>query len=335
MNGATTATSWLAAHIYYPEPLDVFLLKAVEPFIRIVLENRWADQYFYIRYWERGPHIRLRFQGHPGVLENLIKPRLEEHFYRFFQEHPLRREEPEQKGDLPEEQRWYPNMSVQYIAYEPESERYGGSHGVRIAERQFQLSSDAALAVMGESDPWDYDRALGAAIQMHLGFAFALGMDLPEAHQFYAHIYHSWFFRSYADFQKIPGPELEQRRFSAQQAFEKTFLLQKSALVNFHRMIWEAFSEGALFEEEWLNLWIAGMKKIYLELEDARRQGQLFYPAWINRREDARAQEDRFDLWLILDSLVHMTNNRLGILNRDEAYLGYLIEKSLEEIRRS
>lgn len=40
--------------------------------------------------------------------------------------------------------------------------------------------------------------------------------------------------------------------------------------------------------------------------------------------------KDRYERWLIYDSYVHMTNNRSGVLNRDEGYLGYLMAKSVE-----
>lgn len=36
-------------------------------------------------------------------------------------------------------------------------------------------------------------------------------------------------------------------------------------------------------------------------------------------------------LWYIYESLIHMTNNRLGITNSDEAYLAYLIYKTIQE----
>jgi hypothetical protein len=34
-------------------------------------------------------------------------------------------------------------------------------------------------------------------------------------------------------------------------------------------------------------------------------------------------------LWAIYDSYIHMLNNRLGIMNRDEGYLGFLIKEVL------
>ena len=42
-----------------------------------------------------------------------------------------------------------------------------------------------------------------------------------------------------------------------------------------------------------------------------------------------KANQER---WAIYDSYVHMTNNRLGILNRDEAYLAYIMVEMVAEL---
>ena len=37
-------------------------------------------------------------------------------------------------------------------------------------------------------------------------------------------------------------------------------------------------------------------------------------------------------LWPVLESYVHMTNNRLGILNKDEPFIAYFIKESFLEL---
>jgi hypothetical protein len=261
-----------------------------------------------------------------------IKPRLESHFNGYFQKHPSKREDPEYVKNLPEEHRWFPNDTIQYIPYEPEVERYGGPTGIIIAEKQFQVSADAVFAIIEESDHWDYDRALGAAIQMHLGFAFALGMDLTETTAFYSDISRMWFARSYGYEENIPEEELKKRQEITWKAFKENFAKQEETLVPYHETLWNAFTEGIEFEQEWLNHWITGMANIRDQLKAAQSGGKLIIPKWYMPRDIKDVPEANQQLWAILESYVHMTNNRLGILNRDEAYLGYLIKESLGSV---
>jgi hypothetical protein len=52
-------------------------------------------------------------------------------------------------------------------------------------------------------------------------------------------------------------------------------------------------------------------------------------PRWFHYEPTIDISEEQQQLWPIFESYVHMTNNRLGILNRDESYLGYLMQQSL------
>jgi hypothetical protein len=241
---------------------------------------------------------------------------VESYFRDYFKEKPS----PPQEG--------VPINSVQYVTYEPEIERYGGPTGIQIAEKQFEISSDAVLAVMEEADAWDYDRAMGAAIQLHLGFAFAMGMDVFEACAFYTEIANTWFARSCGYDPNLTAEELKKRREVISKAFKDNFDKQKEILVPYHETLWNAFTGGVEFEQEWLNRWISGMKTIREQLKEARDTGQLIYPPWYKPLTIDHIPDEKRKLWPILESYVHMTNNRLGIQNRDEAFLGYLIKES-------
>ena len=323
--------NWLAAYLVRPEPWENFLITAVEPFVDTVFKNKWSEQFFFIRYWERGPHIRLRFKGNREILETKLKSQLDEHFYNYFREFPTQREIPEGIENLPPEQQWYPNDSIQYIRYEPEIERYGGGAGILIAEEQFEASSRTVMTVIRESDNWDYDRALGAAIQLHLGFAYAMGMDLVETGDFFTNIFQHWFSRAYGYSPGTSGKELNERRDITLAAFNDNFQKQKATLIPYRQTLWNAFTEGIEFEQEWLNQWLKQMTVIREKLYAAHLQNELEIPHWFKPNPGIVTPEDQQRIWPILESYIHMTNNRLGILNRDEAYLGFLIKESLSD----
>lgn len=325
---------WLATYLYCAEPWEKFLVEAVEPFVHKVIDNNWAEQFFFIRYWEKGPHIRLRFKGGQDVLETEVKPELEENVFHYYKTYPSERQEPEW-SNLPEEQKWFPNHSIQYSDYEPEVERYGGPVGILIAERQFELSSRVILDIIREGDNWSYDRALGSAIQLHLAFVHALGMNLKESIAFYSRLFENWLGWGLGiyDFEKMqPAKDFKERRKSILKSFEEQFSLQKSQLIPFHRTLWEALDQDIAFDQEWLNHWIRGMSKLGDDLEEEQGAERLTYPAGAQVKTKINVPPVRQLLWSILFSYVHMTNNRLGIRNRDEAYLGYLIKKSLSAL---
>ncbi len=326
---------WFAGHLYYDEPWEVFLTDAVKPFIEDVSSHSLAEGYFFIRYWERGPHIRLRFRGNAEVLEEQLKPMFQEYFHDYFRDHPSQRKPIEGMEKWAEAQRFYPDNSVQFIQYQPEVDRYGGAEGIGIAERQFQCSTDAVLAIIAESEGWDYNRALGAAIQLHLGFIFAVGMDITEAIAFFTWISRIWLSRTYRFSADLSREELSQRRETVLNAFKENFLKQQSVLVPYHETLWGAFTDGVEFEQEWLNKWVTGIQGISARLETALLENRIIVPAWFQSlfapgELSEKIPADARKLWPILESYVHMTNNRLGILNRDEAYLGYLIKESLK-----
>ena len=319
--------SWLAAYLFYTEPWEAILTDALQPFVARTLQRGLADQYFFIRYWERGPHLRLRFYGDTQILETKLKPELTAHFNDYMASHPTKREawaeEAAVKGD------WYPNNSVQYITYEAEVARYGGEAGMPIGEKQFQASSNAVLAAIEESETWDYERALGAAIQLHLTFAHALDMTLEELTTFFELVGESWLPRAYSYEEKTTAEEHAAKRAETLKAFESTFSEQREMLGSFVQTLWQALNDNVVFEQEWLNTWHTDMAAVGEELQRVFKAGDLRLDMYKNAvRKHWEKAEPKLP-WPILESYVHMTNNRLGILNMDEAFLGYLIKETV------
>jgi len=333
---ANAPKQWLAAYLYYAEPWEAFLTKGVMPFVQQVLDAGWAQQWFYIRYWEQGPHIRLRFYGTPAQMEP-IKPALEKHFNAYYKQHPSEREESEWVKNLPPERQWFPNNSIQYIEYEPETDRYGGPVGLLISERHFQDSSVAIMGVTAESDEWDYTRALGAAIQMHLGFAYGTGMNRHEATRFFVRTFQGWLPRAYYFWEKdVPQEEYQRRRTETLKAFDENWQKQKGTILPYVKMVWEALEQDQEFEQTWLNDWVQGVARTTAQLAAEQEKGTIIWPPYKMQNEEPEPQiaPERQERWKIYDSYIHMINNRLGVQNRDEGYLGYLIKESFIQMEQ-
>jgi thiopeptide-type bacteriocin biosynthesis protein len=327
-----TKEGWLGAYLYYAEPWEAFLVHGIKPFVQSILKEELATQFFFIRYWERGPHIRLRFKGDRNILEQEVKPWLTFFFLNYFQAKPSQRHEPDWVKALPAAQRWFANNSLQFITYEPEIQRYGGTTGILVAEKQFEISSQAVLACLEAGDEWTYERALGTAIQLHLGFAWALGMNLLETGYFYTSIFKNWFAQAYSSIPSSSPEEIQKRQKDILDAFDYNFEQQKNTLVGYHQMVWNVLVKGMEFEQAWLNRWLRGMDTVGRELKAAQQKNLLALPQSFKPESELDVPAKKQMLWPILGSYVHMTNNRLGVLNRDEAYLGYLIKRSLEHL---
>lgn len=117
-------SEWLYAKLYCGRAVaDRLLLELAAP-LRDATRDFW-DRWFFIRYADPEPHLRLRFRGDPQVLAGTLLPELS------------RRLEPLRARGLA----W----RLQLDTYEQELERYGGPRGMDLAEAWFALDSDWVL----------------------------------------------------------------------------------------------------------------------------------------------------------------------------------------------
>ena len=172
--GEFMSEKWWALHIFIHEKnmQDDFLLYIYEVIYDKMNSGNIA-KWFFIRYWEGGPHIRLRIKGNREVFEeieeevyNWIKQNRfsnllnKETFYAAsqFDGYPVNTEQ------LP----WYNNGSVEEFLYEPEIDRYGGENVIPYCETIFQISSYFTLMSMNKS------RNISTDISIISGIAFLL-----------------------------------------------------------------------------------------------------------------------------------------------------------------
>ena len=97
--------------------------------------------------------------------------------------------------------------------------------------------------------------------------------------------------------------------------------------------MWEGLQAGAEFEQEWMTVWLSDMRFIKSQLDLAFMDSKLTFPAHFDLDPNRSTPIENQKMWSILNSYVHMINNRLGILNQDEAYLGCIIAQSLDAIK--
>lgn len=122
-----------------PLMFERMLLDIIQPLIQY--HRTHIHQYFFMRYFEEGFHIRLRLYGDSKYLINNFGSDLRRKTISFYNElltktTLMRGEDLVEAGYL------------KIVPYEPEYDKYGGPLGVQTAEAYFQLSSEIVFSLM-------------------------------------------------------------------------------------------------------------------------------------------------------------------------------------------
>jgi len=217
--GPKGSSQWLSAHIFYAQSLNKVLAGFVKPFIEDILSRKLSEHYFFIRYHEKGPHIRLRIKEDG---ENRIRPLLISAFNEYIQHHLSISDDAIKKEDR------LPDNSLIFIDYVPETIRYGGDEAIVIAERQFEISSKIALDLMSNG-AWDEKEAFKVAIQLHIGLLHSFGYSIEEIPIFFKQFLNAYgyFFNFTPERQRaLDSSLIEYERHFTQNNAEQTAIAQ-------------------------------------------------------------------------------------------------------------
>ena len=287
---------WISAHIFYSGNHDLMLQELIAPFVKnnlhlLVEHSPW----FFIRYWERGDHVRLRLHH---IESFFLKEDLVHMAGDFFKCYPAQRNtQPDVDSDL------FPDNSVQFINYIPEVERYGNTRSLPWAESYFASSS--ALILKWLADRKNKNTSFIDAIKLHLILLHAAWFNGIDVNGLCADFIDDWLIRLCNPLNNIPA----QKQLWLQQ-FGRSFEPRKEQLTTAIFNFWMQISNKQLPEELYrfneLNL------QIMLQYKN---EG---FP--VNK------------ILAIIGSLMHMTHNRLGINNREESYVMYCTHQCLLNI---
>ena len=122
-------SDWLFAKLYGPVGgQDELLAGPVRTFAEFATASGLAEQWFFVRYADPEPHLRLRFAGDPDDLLGGVLPRLCSWAQELFADGLCER--------------------VAFDTYEREIERYGGLAGMAAAERIFAIDSATVVELL-------------------------------------------------------------------------------------------------------------------------------------------------------------------------------------------
>ena len=194
---------------------------------------------------------------------------------------------------------------LEFSEYIRELDRYGGIENIENAEKIFDLSSRIVINMIEEKYlSWEYSLAISNAIKINLLFAKCFfSYDRKLIIDFFKKIYSNWLYYSI----KLDGDIIEEEVKKINLYYEKSYQKQKfsikilvNSIFNFHFEIKNKVSWD--YECEMI------LKNNFFSIETFEKK------------------------YILYDSLIHMNNNRLGIHNRDESFIAYLIFNCLEDL---
>jgi thiopeptide-type bacteriocin biosynthesis protein len=125
----TPGCEWLYVKLYGgPGILDQVLTNAVAPLVRKLSSDANILRWFFVRYSDPHPHLRIRFNGTNENLAQYVLPQILDKF------NPL-----VYSGEL-----W----KIEFDTYQREIERYGGIEGILSAEEIFWSDSESTLEIL-------------------------------------------------------------------------------------------------------------------------------------------------------------------------------------------
>jgi thiopeptide-type bacteriocin biosynthesis protein len=278
MHKSDTKYEWLSAHIYYEGSAEHLLCQVIQPFVNLVQPLLHSTcPYFFIRYGEGGPHMRLRLH----TIHNYI---------------PLLKEALEASISCS-------NYTVNYIPYVPEIKRYGNGFTIALAETLFHASSSCSLQLIASMAHWDLQMALPAAWQMHIVFFHALNEDVQRISLICRQFVETWMAALLKNKKEISFEQVKSHMHGLYD--RQAITLQKAAAT-----LWQL-----------------------LENREAPAPLQAYADAcriMLQQYKLAGLEEVQFNY--AIRSLLHMTNNRLGIPNKEEPWCLFITGRSIQQL---
>lgn len=289
--GATApGNRWSSIHVYLrwaPEHVDVFLSDDLGPIMAALTETGQIGDWFFIRYGEGGPHLRIRMRGAAQATVTSLRTRLTRLVRAVG--YPVAQ-------DLPARDEWYPHGQVREEVYEPETERYGGSVALEVAEDVFCHSTQVALLALARTKPRPARMAI--AVDLVLATASALDLDALGTVRWLRRGAIAW--RWHRDLTTLAPPMVQEPALRAAAA-QAGVVARRFAEI-----------QSAAGNRNWLTgRWTADVRAARARLETAPDLGR--------------------ERWLqIWSSQVHMLLNRLGLLPDEERSLSWFITSCLQ-----
>lgn len=299
-----TQADWCAVHAYMPPSAQSqFVGEVIAP---LITDWDLRGHFFFLRYWQGGPHIRLRFDdrvlpgGSEAVLESVRSSmpafgedvRAEYSSQAQFQSE-LARLEGEEVVEVK------PLGTVERTEYSPEYAKYGGTAGIEFAEYVFCQTSMAIVDMISARSRWS-NAPIGEAVRIMAMSMRGAGLSIEDSVEFLRG-YEQWW-----------RPFVQE---SFESGWEAMYQKSRSGLVQMCHDIWHT-DKTDLFYDTYATV-TARARSRFAETDSARA---------------AEIVVQHTPYLECLSHYLHTTNNRLGLVPAGEALAAYLMRHCLTEV---
>lgn len=283
--------SWRAMHVFYFDNQDRLLKDDISE----VLKKNNVNDFFFIRYWENGPHIRLRLKNVDNDMFMRVMSEIENYINENKSEIELDIRTYEEISDVLSERegltyadhRLENNNTVKECEYQPELQKYSGENGVVLAEKEFIHSSKVALAVV----------QLNLKQTLKYIFSGVFACDIANA-LFESNNQKHEFFKQYVEYWLSFGERKTDIAFNNFSQKIQTMSLNEDVIIY--------------------------IQKYYDEFNNQEFHKKL--------NEELKSTINENDIKRFGFNFVHLFNNRIGITPAEEAMIGVIAVRVLEEI---
>jgi hypothetical protein len=331
---------WQAYHVFYAASTRPFLLSCVRPLVAELTGDGLLERWFFINYWLEGPHIRLRLRPSSPQAAAEVTERATRAVAEFLRRRPALYEvkdgflaelyntlfeleypggERDRYTDAAGRMRLRPNNSFSPEPYEPEYGKYGGPAGVELAEWHFQRSSELVVDAAAGMNLHLRTVLLGVAAQLMMTMSGCL-LEGEQALLEFLDRYHEFWNSAFSG-----------TNFTAQDGYDRAYGSMDAALPRRFQEIRRAVAVPAPERlPGFLRGWAEHCLELRAKVSASAAAGDLVFRSWDGTR-DLHVTEPAQALPMLAFPYMHMTNNRLSVSVRDEAYLSYVLGRALRE----
>ncbi|MBF7073480.1 thiopeptide-type bacteriocin biosynthesis protein [Glaciecola sp. MH2013] len=318
----TQTPRWHAVHIFLSDPqqTESFLVDVLAPNAQKLLQEKRISQWFFIRYWQGGPHLRFRFFCSDSNLISEVIDTLSVAAQHYKAPKALTKEEYYQQHSFDGEAQdietlaWYSDGSVVPIDYEPEYQRYGGKHALLPNETLFCQSSHLASALV-KATKSNIAARTSIALSLMLTTVLAYTSDTKKLRDFF--FGYATYWQQYSQQNAVLfAKEMKNEALDPKQLMAVTELIQNKSSAK------EKSKAG--IQQAWRN----AVEGLVVDLTYIYNNGELNSPF----NNDVVNHKPEPHILHILSSQIHMLNNRLSMTPSFELVLSLKLVKALNYI---
>ncbi|MBV7260309.1 thiopeptide-type bacteriocin biosynthesis protein [Erythrobacter crassostreae] len=298
---------WRAWHVFVHNPVasEEVLVRCLGSEIASLSQEFDELKWFFIRYWENGPHLRIRLCNAQDTAFSRLGEKLSE------AASSAAERTPSTISSFPEDMPvdgwhssanaapWFDEGAVLEVAYEPEIRRYGGSVAIDLAHKVFQSSSKIAIPIVGQT-LGDMSRRQSVGLELTATAIGVLASDREEFTLFAQSMSEGW--KGF-----LTDPDGATAQIDA---------IHNAASDRIRAWINNALDSESSELSKVATLWRTLLVNYFDALRDLYNQGLLISPLTGVRPKDESELSDA--LHNILFSQIHMMNNRLGLTPANE-----------------